>query len=583
MVPLSLLRSVVPFVVAACVLLALGALRAMLRWRAVPSGSWLLVELSGSIADVAPARPWWRRWTGPRASPSIAEVGRVLARAASDPRIAGVLLRLGEVSLRWASAESLRDAVLAARARGRRVVAHLPWGAGNQALLVAASCDQAYASPPSSLGPLGVSLGSSFVRGLLRKVGVEPEVLSRREFKSAAETFTREGMSAENRLQTEALADALHRALVDALVEGRKLSREAAIALVDAGPLRAREAHARGALDGALYDDELLARLSEGARAEALDHEGLVRLVSFETYARVRAPASGGRGPRVAVVDVQGPIAVAARGPGAERVTDVARVTAELRACGRDRSIGAVVLRVDSPGGSALASDLIAREVEKLRERKPVVAHFSNVAASGGYYVAALAHRIVAQPTSITGSIGVIALRFVVRDAAERVGVTHESVLRGAHAELFSPYRTWTDEERACVDRSIDAVYEDFLAVVARGRGMDRDRVESLARGRVYAARDALSLGLVDELGDLRRAVAIAAERAGIDPARDPVRVRAKGKRAAPLGSSPAAATLEALSDEALGAEALGWLAWTRSLGREVALVIEPGALGVRP
>jgi protease-4 len=582
MVPLSPLRSVVPWVVAACVLLALAALRAMLRWRAVPMGSWLLVELSGAVADVTPARPWWYRWVRAPKSPSIAEIRRVLERAATDPRIAGVILRLEEVSLRWASAESLRDAVLATRARGRRVVAHLPFGAGNQALLVASACDQAYASPPSSIGPLGVSLGTTFVRGLLRKLGVEPEVLSRREFKSAAEGFTREGMSPENRLQTEALADALHRALVDALVEGRKLSREAAIAVIDDAPLRAREAHARGVLDGALYDDELLARLGEGAINDSLDREGLARTVPFATYARIRARTRGGRGPRVAVVDIRGPIAVSAQGPGADRVADVEGVTAALRACARDRAIAAVVLRVDSPGGSALASDLIAREVERLRERKPVVAHFANVAASGGYYVAALAHRIVAHPTSITGSIGVVAMRFVLREAAERVGVARESVHRGAHAELFSPYRGWTEEERATMDRSIDEVYEDFLTVVARGRGMGRDRVEALARGRVYAARDALAVGLIDELGDLRRAVAIAAERAGIDPVLDPVRVRGSRRRAPPLGNAPATAGLAAIIDEPMASEALGWLAWTRSLGREVALVIDPSALGVR-
>jgi protease-4 len=580
MPPFSLLRPAVPFVVALCALLALWAIRALLRWRAVPPGAWLHVELSGAITDVRAPLPRWQRWLGRRASPSVTELRRVLAVAASDPRVAGVLVRFNEIELGWATAESLRDALAATRAQGRRVVAFLPYGGSNKELLVASACSEVYASPPSTIGPLGVSLGSNFFRAMLAKVGIEAEVLARREFKSAAESFTRDGFSPENLRQTEALADALHGALVDALAQGRKLSREDARAFVDSTPVRAREAHAKRVIDGALYDDELLAKLAESSAPEARSEDGFVRLVSFERYARARAIARRVRRkqPRVAIVDVRGPIAVDAPNAQADRVVDVARVSAALRACAKDPAVGAVVLYVDSPGGSALASDLIAREVERLRARKPVVAYFANVAASGGYYVAALADRIVAQPTSITGSIGVVAMRFVVEDAARRAGVTHESVRRGARAELFSPYRRWSDDEREALDRSIDEVYDDFVKIVARGRNMPESQVEPLARGRVYAAKDALAVGLVDELGDLARAVIVAAERAKIDPTLGPVRVTPPRAPQPPIGP----ATVRAAAAEAIAGEALPWVAFLESSEREQVFLLDERLVGAR-
>ncbi|MEI8258773.1 MAG: signal peptide peptidase SppA, partial [Deltaproteobacteria bacterium] len=222
------------------------------------------------------------------------------------------------------------------------------------------------------------------------------------------------------------------------------------------------------------------------------------------------------------------------------RVADATRVSGALRVARANPGVAAVVLYVDSPGGSALASDLIAREVERLREKKPVVAYFSNTAASGGYYVAALANEIVAQPVSVTGSIGVVALRFVLERTLEKLGLHHEVVRRGAHADMLSPYRHWSDAERAVLDRQLDGTYNDFVGIVARGRGREPEEIEPLAGGRVYSGRDALAVGLVDRLGGLDEAIARAAALGNVPPDRDVVVISPPRHLPAPAEPPPA-------------------------------------------
>jgi protease-4 len=573
--PFALLVPAVPFVVALSLALTLYALRALYRWRAVPSGAWLVIDLRGPITEVARTLPRWQRWIGRTPPPSVAELRRVLRVAARDQSLSGVLVRFGEAEFGWATAQSLRDELLRLRAAKVRTVAWLPFGGSNKELLVATACEELYATPPSTLGPLGISLGSHFFRSALDRLGIEVEVLSRREFKSAAESFVRDGFSEPNRVQTEALADALHHALVRAIVDGRRVSEEAARSFIDKSPARAREAVDAGILDAALYEDELLVKLRRDG-----DATPFARLVEFDRYvaARARRPRALRRRKRVAIVEVRGPITTEAPGQGASRVADVAHVSAALRAAAASPAVGAVVLYVDSPGGSALASDLIAREVERLRDKKPVIAYFANVAASGGYYVAALADRIVAQPTSITGSIGVVAMRFVLGAAAAKIGISHESVRRGARAELFSPYRAWTDDERAALDRSIDEVYDDFVSIVAKGRKRPTSEIEPLARGRVYAASDALSVGLVDELGDLARAVTIAAERASLDPELDPVRIVPSRSDLPPI--EPPKGPARAMIATALFDELAPWRALAHTIEREPVLLLDPSLVG---
>jgi protease-4 len=355
----------------------------------------------------------------------------------------------------------------------------------------------------------------------MSRAGVEAESLSRREFKSAADTFTRDNLSEPNRMQLTALLDALHDTLVQAIATGRGRTEDEAKAIVDRGMFRATDAKAAGLIDDIAYDDEIAERL--GTKPDRMIPAG--RYLGASRAWALRA-FGGRRGARVGVVEVRGAIVTDAA-VSLGRVADVRSVVGALRAARANPAIASVVLFVDSPGGSALASDLMAREVERLAEKKPVVAYFSNTAASGGYYVAALANEIVAQPVSITGSIGVVALRFVFEQTLEKLGLRHEVIRRGDHADIMSPYRHWTTEERELFDKEIDGAYRDFVAIVARGRKRATDEIEPLARGRVYAGKDAHALGLVDRLGGLRLALDRASELGKVPTSREPVLVHA--------------------------------------------------------
>jgi protease-4 len=498
---------IVLLVVLAALVLAAG-LRAVRRTRSVPRGAWVVLELKGPVSELPPRVPWFRRWLRPvPTAHSVVALRRLADRIAADARVEGVLLRLGEVSCGWATAASVRDVVQQLRSRGKRVVAYLPLGGQTRELYIALAAERVYTSPQASIAPIGVASAMTFYRALLARGGVDTDLLARREYKSAAEMFTRDGFSDANRHQISALLETLHGAVVHAIATARGRSEEEARALVDGAPFRAREAVERGLIDGLAYDDELPPLLAPAPPV----------LVKAGRYMAATAPwmPPGFRmrrgGPRVGIVEVRG--AIVSEAPLAfGRVADVSRVTGALRAARRNRAIGAVVLYVDSPGGSALASDLIAREVARLREKKPVVAYFADTAASGGYYVAAPTQEIVAQPVTITGSIGVITLRFVFERTLAKLGLTHEVIRRGRRADMLSPYRQWTDDERSVLDQQIDAFYEDFVGVVARGRGRTPAEIEPLARGRVYSGRDAHAVGLVDHLGGLDVAVNRAAE-----------------------------------------------------------------------
>lgn len=520
------------------VVLALGLgvllLRRVVRWgrrvRSVPAGAWVELRLEGSVAEWVAPEPRWRKWLvpGPRTA-SVFSLRKTLLRVAADPRVGGVLVRLQPLACGWATAQSLRELLLELRRSGKTVVAWMPSGGTSLELFVATGAEKIYAAPQASVAPLGVARGMNFFKGLLARGGIEAEVLARREYKSAAESFSRDSLSDANREQLGALLDAVHGALLDALAERPGIDREKAQQLVDGAPYRAREAVTLGLLDGVAYEDELPALLGTPAP----------RLVSLAKWLAVTPPPRQRRGARVAVVEVRGTILDDGAGVSGN-VATASRVTAALRIAASSPMVGAVVLAVDSPGGSALASDLIAREVGRLDAKKPVVAYFSDVSASGGYYISAGARRIIARPLTVTGSIGVIALRFVVEKALDSLGVTHEVVRRGARADLNSPYRHWTEEERAAMDREIDGFYQDFVALVAKGRKREVGEVEPLARGRVWAGKDALEKGLVDELGGLDAAVGRAAELAGLSAELDPVLVRPPRGEVPPPPEPPA-------------------------------------------
>ncbi|WP_437968332.1 signal peptide peptidase SppA [Sorangium sp. So ce260] len=521
-----------------------------LRWAfAAPRGGYVVLEIDGRVVDLQPPRVrlalWWRpRKRAPLSVERVREIGKHLMK---DPRPAGLLLRMRSVHAGPAVLASLRDALLEIRAGGKDIVAYLPMGADNAMLLLASAARAVVVGPETLVSPLGFAVEGRYVRRALEQVGVEPEVFAKGMYKNAGEVLVRDTMSEAQREQVGALLDARLGDLIAALAQGRRVDRETAARWIDEAPYGAEQAVARGIIDAVAYEDELEHMLAAGllpgttaprrAEASAGGSAGVGALAAGRRHARGRLVAAGRylsarRGlslrpmlprPIIGVVEVHGAIVSRARFRGASLASEE-RLVASLRAARQNPRIRGVILHIDSPGGSALASDRIHHEVTRLAEVKPVVACMSNVAASGGYYVAAAAHAIVAQPQTITGSIGVVSARFAFGPLLERLGVSTDVVKRGARADLFSPSRRLDAGERAVLERELDAIYATFLRVVGRGRRRPVEEIEPLAQGRVYSGAEAQARGLVDMLGGFERALhelrqMIGPKAAAIEPA----------------------------------------------------------------
>jgi protease-4 len=429
-----------------------------------------------------------------------------LARAARDPRIAGVVVVPAAPPGLWAKTQEVREAILAFRRSGKPTVAFLEYG-GQQEYYLASACDKVFLAPTSPLDLTGLATYEVFVRGLLDKLGIEPDLVHTGEYKTAANTFTETTFTPAHREMAESLNRDLYEQMLAGLAEARGKSTEEVRALVDGGPLLAEAALEAGLVDGLAYLDEVPARV--GLRDDAAHR------VRFEEYRR--AAGARGRGPRVAVIHIEGPIATGRSLPGgaATGSETVARYLARAR---EDRAVRAVVLRIDSPGGSAVAADLIWHEVARTRAVKPVVASMSDVAASGGYYVALPADAIVADAGTLTGSIGVVAGKFAIGGALRTIGVNIETVADGRYALLASPTRPFTPDERAKLTALVEATYAAFVRKAADGRRLPVEQIDAVAQGRVWTGRQARAVGLVDELGGFARALALAKTRAGLDP-----------------------------------------------------------------
>lgn len=434
---------------------------------------------------------------------------RALHEAVEDPRVVGLVARVGG-PLTWATMQELRGAVRAFADGGKPTVA---WAEsfseawfGTVGYALANVFGEIWLQPGGGLGLLGVALETTFLRGSLDKLGVEPQLEQRHEYKNAADTFTRTEFTQAHRESLEALSASVYADVLATIAAGRKMSTERIRELVDSGPRTAAEALEARLVDRLGYRDEVLAAVRErvGADTELLFAD------RWRPRPRLRLPARHRR--RLALVEVRGAI-----GPGRSRPSPLGAqvgsdtVATELRAALADDQVAGVLLRVDSPGGSAIASEVIWREVCRVRDAgKPVVVSMGDVAGSGGYYVSCPADKIVALPATLTGSIGVLSGKFVTADLLERVGLSTGVVEQGERSRMWSPRRGFTDEERERLNVGIDAIYADFVAKVAAGRGRTVAEIEPIARGRVWTGRQAYERGLVDELGGLRDAVRLA-------------------------------------------------------------------------
>lgn len=448
-------------------------------------------------------------------SRSLAEIVLALRRASSDPDVEGLVVEIQNAAFSLAQAEELRRQITAVAAAGKRVECYLEtageFANGTLAYFVATACPRITLAPAGELNIVGLRADSAFFRGTLDKLQIVPEFETTGPYKSAAEAYTRSEHSVAARAALSTLLDDLYSSIVDAIAAARGLDEATVRRLIDGAPYAADEALALELVDALAYPDEF----ESTVEAELGDSEGWLELAGYP----YRGAGFGQK--KIAIAFAQGTIVRGAGGVDAWSrdlylgSDSFGRLLGELA---EDDSIAAVVLRVDSPGGSALASDLILRHVERLAAAKPVVVSMSGVAASGGYYISTKAAHIVAEATTITGSIGVVGGRLLTgRFQEEMLGITHEILQRGANADFYTNLDPWRPDQRERFVSLMEGIYDTFKGHVAEGREMDLEAVEDVAGGRVWSGTSALSRGLVDEIGGFDAALAAAAAAAELD------------------------------------------------------------------
>jgi protease-4 len=473
----------------------------------MPVRGYLEVPLSGAVSEVAAPDSLSSFLLGAKPL-ALYDVWMNLRKAKVDGRIQAVLLRLGLLQCDWAKANEMREAILDFRRSGKKVYAVIEEAPDfDMEYFVATACDRIILHPLGWLGINGIGGDVPFLKGALDKLGVRAEFEHVEEYKTAANMFTEKGFTPAHREEMESLYADLFAQYVATAAKARGKSEAEFRALVDRAFFQGEKAKAAGLVDDCLYEDEVQSLLGQGGRTPAR--------VRFDDYTKVD-PSSVGleTGRTVALIYAVGTIMTGESLPPVMGGSTVARW---IRTARNDGSVKAIVLRIDSPGGSSVGSDVIWREVALARKVKPVIVSMSDVAGSGGYWIAMAATRIVAQPQTLTGSIGVLAGKFSIDGLLGKLGVTSEKMVFGEKADVFSPFRPFTPDERKVLKEEILWTYERFLAKAAEGRGLTRDEVDAVGKGRIWTGRQAKDRKLVDELGGLTMAMGLAKKEAGID------------------------------------------------------------------
>jgi protease-4 len=539
------------------------------RAPSVPDSATLVLKPAGDLPEIAPDDFVGQVLS--RDTMTVRAFVDALRKAKRDPRITTVLLEPAALQLPyWAKVQELRAAVRDFRQSGKKVIAFLEYGS-DRAYYLASAADQVYLMPSSPLDLTGVVSYDLFLRGTLDKIGVYPDFLGIGDYKTAPNQLTETGYTPAHREMAESLNRDMYEQLVRDLAESRRKSEAEIRALIDRGPFLPDEAVRAGLVDALAYADQLDDRVTE-LRGES----GRSNRVQGSQYGRVSGESIGFRPrSRIAVLHAVGTI-VSGRSSvdpinGAVLGSDT--FVEQIRRVRDDESIDAIVLRIDSPGGSSVASDVIWRELSITRDERPsrpLVASMSDLAASGGYYIAMPSQAIVAQPGTLTGSIGIYTGKLVMDGAFEKLGIATGKVQSGANADIYSPVERFTPAHREKIDEVMRAFYDGFLDKAARSRNTTRERIEAVAGGRVWTGQQAREHGLVDALGGLDAAIELAKERAGI-PADEDVEL---------VIYAPRRSLFDALTDP-LGGAFAGQL-WSTLTGadlRTLSAVAAPGRL----
>jgi len=480
----------------------------------IRDNSVLTLRVTGSLPDYSPDDPFKRFFGGP--DQSLTGLVMQFKKAKVDKRIKAILLDVNMSGVGWGKAEEIRDAITDFRSSGKPVYAYIEFGL-NKEYYIATACDKIIVPPPGELFINGLAADVMFFRGSLDKLGIYPDIFQIGKYKSAGNMFTQKEMTEAHREYINSLLDDLFNRYVNAIAQARRKTPEEVRALIDNAPYNAIQAKEAGLVDEAIYRDEVEKQLKTLLGYKETDSFAAVRGVDYRDV----SPESLGlnKGERIAVIYASGDIGSGSskNSPSGDQSIGSDTVAKALNDAAANKSIKAIVLRVDSPGGSGLASDIIWRAVEVANQKKPVVVSMSDVAASGGYYISASAAKIIAQPSTITGSIGVVAGKPVMRGFYDWLGISNEYVLRGKTAGMFRETEKFSDEERAKFEEWIKTTYyRDFVPKVAKGRNKDAQFVDSVGQGRVWTGAQAKDRGLVDEFGGLDKAIDVAKQLAKI-------------------------------------------------------------------
>jgi protease-4 len=482
------------------------------RQPSVPAHATLTLEIGGDLAERSGGDVV--SYLSDARTPTVRGIVENLQKAKADRRVAAVLLKpTGFASPFWGKVQEVRDAVIDFKESGKPVYAYLEYG-GDREYYLASAADKVFLMPASSLDLTGVATYQLFLRGTLDKVGAHADLHHVGEFKTAVNTFTETGYTESHRAMDASLNRDLYEQIVEGIADSRGKTAADVRALIDEGPFLAADALKAGLVDEIVYEDQVAAKLGD----EKSDDERPT--IDGDAYGRVSLASLGlNRGPRIAVIYAVGAIVNGDSGydPLNGAVAGSATLVDSIRQARKDASIRAIVLRIDSPGGSATASDAIWRELMIARGERPLIVSMSDLAASGGYYIAMPGHAIVAQPSTLTGSIGIYGGKFVTGGVYEKLGAHIESTSIGRHAELNSPARPYNDDEVKKVRAQLESFYTQFVEKVAAARKTTPAKIDAIAQGRVWTGRQASENGLVDALGGLETAIGIAKEHAGID------------------------------------------------------------------
>ena len=480
----------------------------------ISDNSVLTLRVAGTLPDYTPDDPFKKFFGGP--DQSLTGLVMQFKKAKVDKRIKAIMLDVNMSGVGWGKAEEIRDAITDFRSSGKPVYAFVEFGL-NKEYYIATACDKIIVPPPGELFINGLAADVMFFRGSLDKLGIYPDIYQIGKYKSAGDMFTQKEMTEAHRQYINELLDDLYGRYVTTIAQTRHKTPDEVKALIDNAPYSAAKAKEAGLIDEVLYKDDVEKEFKKLLGYKDTDQFVAVRGTDYRDV----PPESLGlnKGEKVAVIYASGDIGSGSsqNSPSGEQSIGSETVAKALNDAAADKSLKAIVLRVDSPGGSGLASDIIWHAVEAANQKKPVVVSMSDVAASGGYYISASAAKIIAQPSTITGSIGVVAGKPVLRGFYDWLGISNEYVLRGKNAGMFRETEKFSDDERAKFEAWIKTTYyEDFVPKVAKGRNKDAQYIDSVGQGRVWTGGQAKDKGLVDEFGGLDKAIEVAKQLAKI-------------------------------------------------------------------